>query len=129
MQLSSIALFVALACALSVQATVTKAQKAKCMSYADKQCPHSEEVSNGDAYRTWYSKCMKNYWQTLSKNTKCPHPDVGCTCYNGCVVDSWRDTQDVGRYCTTRYFRLDLCPSARAWCNSFPQLHSSHLLS
>ncbi|KAL9934358.1 hypothetical protein V8E36_006814 [Tilletia maclaganii] len=99
MQLPSIALFVALACTLSVQAT-TQAQMDKCLNYARQFCPHHENYSHGDPFRTWYLKCMKNFWKKLSEDTKCPHPDVGCTCYNGCVIDSWRDTQDVGGYCT-----------------------------
>ncbi|KAE8215454.1 hypothetical protein CF327_g1291 [Tilletia walkeri] len=60
-----------------------------------------------------FYKCLHGHWEDLSNNANCPHPKVGCHCYNGCVKEMWKSEAD--------YINYDGIPGdvggmCRAWC-------------
>ncbi|CAD6973775.1 unnamed protein product, partial [Tilletia controversa] len=51
--------------------------------------------------------CMYQHWAGLSNDEKCPYPEVGCHCYNGCVAEMWS---------AERAERYDYGADCRYWC-------------
>ncbi|KAL9934458.1 hypothetical protein V8E36_006914 [Tilletia maclaganii] len=100
MQLAFAGLLVTIVCALGVQAGENYGQAAKCWDYADQHCPNNHKPENRDAINILGYNCMRPFWEQLTTNNNCPHTEVGCLCYNGCVKDRWSNGGDVGLWCT-----------------------------
>ncbi|KAL9940549.1 hypothetical protein V8E36_000037 [Tilletia maclaganii] len=98
-QLAFTALLVTIVCALGVQASNPDQHKT-CRDYAIQKCPNYEAPDNAKAFATLRYICMRPWWEKLTTNNNCPHTQVGCLCYNGCVNDVWSDGGDVGGWCT-----------------------------
>ncbi|KAL9934329.1 hypothetical protein V8E36_006785 [Tilletia maclaganii] len=72
----------------------------QCNISARKHCPQVTDSRNVDPWEIWYYSCMAAWWKTIARDDKCPHPDVDCRCYRGCVSDrSNTQIADVGGYC------------------------------
>ncbi|KAL9934363.1 hypothetical protein V8E36_006819 [Tilletia maclaganii] len=72
----------------------------ECFFKAYNYCNQSVSAIRSDPWNVVYSACMTKYWTGLPSDGKCPHPTVGCSCYQGCVQDRWDMVKDVGGWCT-----------------------------
>ncbi|KAL9934447.1 hypothetical protein V8E36_006903 [Tilletia maclaganii] len=99
MQLPLAGLFVAATCALGVQA-MNAGWDNDCQQFAIDNCPNYRAARNAYAFTVFRYQCLRLHWETLLQNFQCPHPDVGCACYNGCVQDRHDSEGDVGGWCT-----------------------------
>ncbi|CAD6915976.1 unnamed protein product [Tilletia controversa] len=63
-------------------------------------CYSTTKCSDGSVSSATY-QCLHQHWAGLSRNKKCPYPDIGCLCYNGCVAEMWRAeiNYDYGAEC------------------------------
>ncbi|KAL9934385.1 hypothetical protein V8E36_006841 [Tilletia maclaganii] len=82
----------------------------KCVDAADDYCggPGHE---GSQAWQIEYARCMSDYWRSLHTDGNCPHPKIGCHCYQGCVQDRYYDTKDVGKYCVDTCTQANMPPS------------------
>ncbi|KAE8235453.1 hypothetical protein A4X13_0g9489 [Tilletia indica] len=60
-----------------------------------------------------FYKCLHGHWEDLSNNANCPHPNVGCHCYNGCVKEMWKSEAGIVDYFGNPG---DVGGSCRSWC-------------
>ncbi|KAL9934383.1 hypothetical protein V8E36_006839 [Tilletia maclaganii] len=91
-----VTLFVTLLSAVSVQAGDGGVDE-YCRQQAEMRC----SKDHGVAADNTFNACRAAYWKRLTTNEKCPHSDVGCLCYNGCVQERSGTVPDVGGWCTT----------------------------
>ncbi|KAL9934325.1 hypothetical protein V8E36_006781 [Tilletia maclaganii] len=71
-----------------------------CQQFAEDNCDNYQAPQNANAFSILRYQCLRLYWEGLTSNIKCPHPAVGCPCYNGCVQDRHDSERDVGGWCT-----------------------------
>ncbi|KAL9934422.1 hypothetical protein V8E36_006878 [Tilletia maclaganii] len=90
-----LALFTALLSAACAHGQ-TSPQAESCAREASSLC----KADTGPAYQRAWIHCMAPTWKTLTTNNKCPHSDVGCLCYSGCVKERSEIIADVGGWCT-----------------------------
>ncbi|KAL9934328.1 hypothetical protein V8E36_006784 [Tilletia maclaganii] len=94
MHLRTLALFVTLLSVGSAHAFSAEWERV-CDLQAQTDCRYG----SGPVYDVKKSKCLSDFWQGLTTNDQCPHPDAGCRCYNGCVQDRSDRATDVGGWC------------------------------
>ncbi|KAL9940545.1 hypothetical protein V8E36_000033 [Tilletia maclaganii] len=95
MHFRTVALFITLLYAANVHAYNTH-QDQQCGRTAKKIC----QTGTGTAYESTFYGCLSEYWVRITNDQQCPHPRVGCLCYNGCVKDRSGSERDVGGWCT-----------------------------
>ncbi|KAL9934361.1 hypothetical protein V8E36_006887 [Tilletia maclaganii] len=86
-----------------------------CLSEAYFYCHGNVPNPETAPWNIAYYQCMSAFWKTVPSDGKaiterlspflpvsdqCPHPNVGCSCYRGCVDDRWSIFKDVGGWCT-----------------------------
>ncbi|KAL9934249.1 hypothetical protein V8E36_006705 [Tilletia maclaganii] len=98
MQLHAKAVLIALLSAVRIHAYNSERHD-QCVGVADKHCGGTKEYEHTRAWRVEYLRCISSYWRSLPTDGKCPHPKLGCHCYQGCVKDRSPKHQDVGGYC------------------------------
>ncbi|CAD6887162.1 unnamed protein product [Tilletia controversa] len=85
----------------------------------EKLCPNVHQLPD-DRFETTLKvvclNCLHKFWAESeygSKHGECPHPEVGCHCYNGCVHNMWRNDLDQGFH--------DVGGVCKAWCGEGAQ--------
>ncbi|KAL9938509.1 hypothetical protein V8E36_002228 [Tilletia maclaganii] len=69
-----------------------------CVKAANDNCA-GPGLEDSQPWKITYARCISVYWRSLPTDGNCPHREIGCHCYQGCVQDRYIDYPDVGKYC------------------------------
>ncbi|KAL9934413.1 hypothetical protein V8E36_006869 [Tilletia maclaganii] len=81
-----------------------------CAEMADDNCG-VREYEGWNRWKVEYAQCMSDYWRSLPTDGNCPHRQIGCHCYQGCVQDRYTQVKDVGKYCVDTCTQANMPPS------------------
>ncbi|KAL9934331.1 hypothetical protein V8E36_006787 [Tilletia maclaganii] len=105
MQLHSKAVLIAFFFAAVRVHAYNKVRDDRCVDAADQHCGGTG-YEDTLPWKVEYARCISPYWRSLLTDGKCPHPKIGCHCYQGCVQDRYTQVKDVGKFC------VDTCTQA-----------------